>query len=45
MTKGIDVSSWQGIIDFEKVRQDGITFCIAKAGGLGFWLLYRQKIL
>lgn len=33
MTKGIDVSSWQGIIDFEKVRQDGITFCIAKAGG------------
>ena len=33
MTKGIDVSSWQGIIDFEKVRQDGITFCIVKAGG------------
>ena len=33
MTKGIDVSSWQGIIDFEKVRQDGICFCVCKAGG------------
>jgi len=33
MTKGIDVSSWQGIIDFEKVRQDGVCFCVCKAGG------------
>lgn len=33
MIKGIDVSSWQGIIDFEKVRQDGICFCVCKAGG------------
>lgn len=33
MIKGIDVSSWQGIIDFQKVREDGICFAIIKAGG------------
>ena len=38
MTKGIDVSSWQGIIDFEKVRQDGICFCVSTSG---WYLLLR----
>ena len=33
MIKGIDISSWQGLIDFDKVREDGICFCIVKAGG------------
>jgi GH25 family lysozyme M1 (1,4-beta-N-acetylmuramidase) len=33
MIKGIDVSSWQGLIDFDKVREDDICFCIVKAGG------------
>lgn len=31
--KGIDVSHWQGIIDFEKVKKAGIDFVIIKAGG------------
>jgi GH25 family lysozyme M1 (1,4-beta-N-acetylmuramidase) len=30
---GIDVSRWQGIIDFKKVKQSGIDFVIIKAGG------------
>lgn len=33
MIKGIDISAWQGLIDFDKVRADGICFCIVKAGG------------
>lgn len=33
MVKGIDVSSWQGIIEWNKVRDDGICFAIIKAGG------------
>lgn len=32
MIKGIDVSSWQGDIDFEKVKSDGIDFVIIRAG-------------
>lgn len=31
--KGIDVSGWQGNIDFDKVKKSGITFVIIKAGG------------
>lgn len=32
MNKGIDVSSFQGEIDFEKVKQSGVDFVIIKAG-------------
>lgn len=31
--KGIDVSHWQGQIDFKKVKDSGIEFVIIKAGG------------
>lgn len=31
--QGIDVSSWQGDIDWSKVAVSGIRFCILKAGG------------
>lgn len=31
--KGIDVSVWQGYIDFDKVKLSGIDFVIIKAGG------------
>ena len=31
--KGIDVSAWQGIIDWQKVKASGIQFAIIKAGG------------
>lgn len=30
--KGIDVSTWQGYIDFKKVKEDGIDFVIVRAG-------------
>lgn len=33
MTKGIDVSHWQGTIDWNKVKAAGIEFAIIKAGG------------
>ena len=33
MKKGIDVSRWQGDIDWTKVREAGIEFAIIKAGG------------
>lgn len=33
MIKGIDVSRWQGNIDFKKVKASGIDFVIVKAGG------------
>ena len=33
MRKGIDVSRWQGNIDWNKVKEDGIEFAILKAGG------------
>ena len=31
--RGIDVSHWQGDIDWNKVKKDGIEFAIIKAGG------------
>lgn len=31
--KGIDISHWQGKVDFEKVKKSGIKFVILKAGG------------
>lgn len=31
--KGIDISHWNGSIDFNKVKKDGIDFVIIKAGG------------
>ena len=33
MYKGIDVSRWQGSIDFVKVKASGVDFVIVKAGG------------
>lgn len=33
MIKGIDVSAWQGNIDWKQVAADGIEFAIIKAGG------------
>lgn len=33
MIKGIDVSAWQGNIDWKKVHDAGIQFAIIKAGG------------
>ena len=35
--KGIDISKWQGNVDFEKVKADGVQFCIFKEG-------YRRAI-
>ena len=31
--KGIDVSRWQGVIDWKAVKEDGVKFAIIKAGG------------
>ena len=31
--KGIDVSRWQGVIDWKAVKADGVEFAIIKAGG------------
>ena len=33
MIKGIDVSAWQGTIDWKKVREAGIEAAVLKAGG------------
>ena len=33
---GIDVSSYQGSIDWEKVKEDGISFAIVRAGSRGY---------
>lgn len=34
--RGIDVSQWQGTIDFRKVKNAGISFVIIRAGyGIG----------
>lgn len=43
--KGIDVSHWQNVIDFEKVKASGIEFVIIKAGGSdkGFYMDSRFK--
>ena len=32
MMKGIDVSGWQGTIDFKQVKESGVDFVIVKAG-------------
>ena len=32
MIKGIDVSKWQGNINFQKVKDSGISFVIIRAG-------------
>ena len=34
--QGIDVSSFNGVIDWEKVKSDGIEFAIIRAGGRGY---------
>lgn len=31
MIKGIDVAKWQGVIDWDKVKEDGVQFVILKA--------------
>lgn len=31
--RGIDLSHWNGAVDFSKVKRAGIDFCILKAGG------------
>ena len=33
MFKGIDISHWNGVIDFDQVKSSGIDFVIIKAGG------------
>ena len=44
--KGIDMSSHQGEIDFERVKADGVRFVIIKAGqGLREMGTFRQKYL
>lgn len=35
--QGIDISKWQGSVDFNKVKADGIQFCIFREG-------YRRAI-
>lgn len=37
MLKGIDISYWQGTVDFTKVKNSGIEFAILRSG-------YRQKV-
>ena len=32
MIKGMDISYWQGTVDFAKVAADGITFAILREG-------------
>lgn len=34
--KGIDISEYSGEIDFEKVKQDGISFVMVRLGGRGY---------
>lgn len=41
--QGIDVSSWQGDIDWAKVAAMGIKFCILKAGGSDSSTRYKDK--
>lgn len=40
MITGIDISHWNGSIDFDRVKKSGIDFCIIKAGGSdkGFYM-------
>lgn len=42
MIKGIDISHWQGDIDFKKVAASGIQFVIIKAGGSDYGF-YKDK--
>lgn len=52
IVKGIDVSKWQGNIDWSKVKNDGVQFAIIKAagrsigssGGLYEDVLFKQNI-
>ena len=46
MIKGIDISHWNGSIDFGKVKASGIDFCIIKAGGSdkGFYTDSKFKV-
>lgn len=32
MVRGVDVSTWQGVIDWDKVKKDGISFAIIRCG-------------
>lgn len=43
MIKGIDVSKWQGVIDWQKVAKDGVEFAIIKAGGSDATKPYTDK--
>lgn len=43
MIKGIDVSKWQGVIDWQKVAEDGVQFAIIKAGGSDTLKPYTDK--
>ena len=43
MIKGIDVSKWQGNIDWKKVKDSGIEFAIIKAGGSDALKPYTDK--
>lgn len=43
MLKGIDVSKWQGTIDWAKVKADGIDFAILRAGYGGNNTAYDDK--
>lgn len=43
MLKGIDVSKWQGTIDWDKVKADGIDFAILRAGYGGDKMAYDDK--
>jgi len=41
--KGIDISHWQGIVDFNKLKASGIKFVIIKAGGSDAKKPYKDK--
>lgn len=43
MMKGIDISHWQGNVDFKKVKDAGIEFIILKAGGSDMKTKYKDK--
>lgn len=43
MIKGIDVSHWQNLIDFNKVKEAGFDFVIIKAGGSDYGF-YTDKM-
>lgn len=43
MIKGIDISHWQGKVNFEKVKSSGVEFIILKAGGSDYQSKYKDK--